>query len=92
MVIFGRLRSSERVARLEVDRVVGLSMADLSLRSLLDIGTGSGLFAEAFAAKGLKASGVDLREDMLKPPANTCRMVTSARVLYGNLALSRRDL
>ncbi len=61
-----RLRSSERVARLEVDRVVGLSMADLSLRSLLDIGTGSGLFAEAFAAKGLKASGVDLREDMLE--------------------------
>ncbi len=61
-----RLRSSERVERLEVDRVVDLSMAKPIPRSLLDIGTGSGLFAEAFAARGLKVTGVDLREDMLE--------------------------
>ncbi len=61
-----RLRSTERVARLEIDRVVDLSMIEPIPHSLLDIGTGSGLFAEAFAAKGLKVSGVDLREDMLE--------------------------
>ncbi len=61
-----RLRSAERVAKLEVDRVVDLSMTGSNLQSLLDIGTGSGLFAEAFAAKGLKVAGVDLREDMLQ--------------------------
>ena len=61
-----RLRSAERVARLEIDRVVDLSLTEPSLQSFLDIGTGSGLFAEAFSAKGLKVSGVDLREDMLE--------------------------
>ena len=61
-----RLRSAERVARLEINRVVDLSMTEPIPQSLLDIGTGSGLFAEAFAAKGLKVSGVDLREDMLE--------------------------
>lgn len=61
-----RLRADERVARLEIDRVVDLSLSETSAQSLLDIGTGSGLFAEAFAARGFKVAGVDLREDMLE--------------------------
>lgn len=61
-----RLRSPERVARLEVNRVVDLATAGLQPRSALDIGTGSGLFAEAFAARGLQIAGIDLREDMLE--------------------------
>lgn len=61
-----RLRADERVARLEIERVVDLSLAGLSATSMLDIGTGSGLFAEAFAAHGLQVAGVDLREDMLE--------------------------
>ena len=32
---------------------------------MVDIGTGSGIFAEAFAAQGLQVAGIDLREDML---------------------------
>jgi ubiquinone/menaquinone biosynthesis C-methylase UbiE len=36
------------------------------VQSVLDIGTGSGIFAEAFAARGLQVAGVDLREDMLE--------------------------
>lgn len=60
------LRSAERVAGLEVNCVVELSLTGSDPKSLLDIGTGSGLFAEAFAAEGLKVCGVDLREDMLE--------------------------
>ncbi len=61
-----RLRSPERLALLEVDRVVGLALAGLTEPgSMLDIGTGSAIFAEAFAAKGLRVAGIDLREDML---------------------------
>lgn len=61
-----RLRNPERVARLEIDRVLSLSTENLNASTLLDIGTGSGLFAEAFAAKGFSITGVDLREDMLE--------------------------
>lgn len=61
-----RLRSPERIDRLEVNRVVDLALDGIRPQTMLDIGTGSGLFAEAFAAKGLKVSGVDLREDMLE--------------------------
>jgi ubiquinone/menaquinone biosynthesis C-methylase UbiE len=61
-----RLRASERVARMEIDRVIDLSMVAPVPDSMLDIGTGSALFAEAFAAQGLKVAGVDLREDMLE--------------------------
>lgn len=60
-----RLRSPERVARFEIDRVVDLSLSGAAFNTLLDIGTGSGLFAQAFAARGLRVTGVDLRPDML---------------------------
>ncbi|MBI1257888.1 MAG: methyltransferase domain-containing protein [Chloroflexi bacterium] len=62
-----RLRAPQRVERLEVERVVGLCLDGLvNAQSALDIGTGSGIFAEAFAAKGLQVAGIDLREDMLE--------------------------
>ncbi len=61
-----RLRAPERLARLEVERVVRLSLDDLKAQSMLDVGVGSGIFAEAFAARGLSVAGVDLREDMLE--------------------------
>ena len=62
-----RLRAPERVARLEVERVVRLSLDGLDRpQSALDIGTGSGIFAEAFAARGLSVAGIDLRDDMLE--------------------------
>ena len=62
-----RLRTPQRVALLEVDRVVRLCLEGLvTVHSALDIGTGSGIFAEAFAAKGLQVAGIDLRDDMLE--------------------------
>ena len=62
-----RLRAPQRLERLEVERVVGLCLEGLvNAESALDIGTGSGIFAEAFAAKGLQIAGIDLRDDMLE--------------------------
>jgi ubiquinone/menaquinone biosynthesis C-methylase UbiE len=60
-----RLRDPERVARLEVSRVVALALEGLSAKSVLDVGTGTGLFAEAFAQQGLAVSGVDANPEML---------------------------
>ncbi len=61
-----RLRSPERVARLEVDRVVDLCLNDVTIKSVLDVGTGSGLFAEAFHNKKIKVAGVDVNPDMIE--------------------------
>lgn len=61
-----RLRDPQRVERMEIARVVERTLEGLYASSLLDIGTGSGLWAEAFAVKGLRVGGVDLREDMLE--------------------------
>ncbi len=61
----GRLRSPERVARLEVERVVELCMAGAHISHVLDGGTGTGLFAEAFAHRGLRVSGIDANPAML---------------------------
>jgi ubiquinone/menaquinone biosynthesis C-methylase UbiE len=60
-----RLRSPERLARLEVDRVVELVTQGGSFHRVLDVGTGSGIFAEAFARVGLDVEGVDANPDML---------------------------
>ena len=61
-----RLRDPGRIARLEVERVVNLSLQNLeNVQTVLDIGTGSGLFAEQFAAKGLQVTGLDSRTEIL---------------------------
>jgi SAM-dependent methyltransferase len=60
-----RLRSPERVARLEVDRVVDLCLEKGQVENVLDVGMGTGLFAEAFEGRGLKVSGVDVNPEML---------------------------
>lgn len=60
-----RLRSLERLAWLEVDRVVELSLQGGNIRRVLDVGTGTGIFAEAFSKLGLDVEGVDANPDML---------------------------
>jgi SAM-dependent methyltransferase len=64
-----RLRSPERVSLLEVDRVVRLSLEGAEIGSVVDVGTGTGLFAEAFAKVPVerppRVTGVDLRADFL---------------------------
>jgi ubiquinone/menaquinone biosynthesis C-methylase UbiE len=61
-----RLRNPERLARLEIGRVVGLCLQDPDIQSVLDVGTGTGVFAEAFAAKKLAVTGVDIQKSMLE--------------------------
>lgn len=60
-----RLRAPERVERLEIGRVVDLCLENDQIGSILDVGTGSGLFAEAFAGRGLTIAGVDVNPEML---------------------------
>lgn len=66
---FENLRSEERVQRLQLPKLVDYVLAGidgLEDRSLIDIGTGAGLLAEAFGAKGLEVTGVDVNEDFVR--------------------------
>jgi len=60
-----RLRAVERVALLEVERVAALSLEGLAAKNMLDVGTGTGLFAEAFATQGLDVAGIDVNVELL---------------------------
>lgn len=42
------LRAPQRLKKLEVERVVELSLEKLFVTKVLDVGTGSGVFAESF--------------------------------------------
>jgi len=60
-----RLRSPERISLLEVDHVVALTTEGLKATRLIDIGTGTGVFAQAFAAIGLSVVGIDANPSLL---------------------------
>jgi ubiquinone/menaquinone biosynthesis C-methylase UbiE len=60
-----RLRRPERMAVLEVPRVTELCLAGISAATVLDIGCGSGIFTEAFGARGLFCASVDFNPQML---------------------------
>ncbi len=61
-----RLRTPERIALLEVSKVVELSIENLNIQNVLDVGTGSGLFAEEFAQRGMEVSGIDASDEMVE--------------------------
>lgn len=61
-----RLRSTERLALLDVERVVTLSLEDLvETHHALDVGCGTGLFTEAFINAGMETTGIDVNAEML---------------------------
>ncbi len=61
-----RLRAPDRLARMEVPRVAALSIDGIRVESVLDVGTGTGVFAEAFAAQGLAVTGIDVNAELLE--------------------------
>lgn len=61
-----KLRTPERVSRLEVAAVVENCLKSGNIKSLLDIGTGTGLFAEEFSKNKIKVHGIDLNEEYLE--------------------------
>jgi ubiquinone/menaquinone biosynthesis C-methylase UbiE len=82
-----RLRAKERVELLEVDRVVQSVCTGTELHSMLDVGTGTGLFAGAFAHTGMAVAGVDISEDMLAHarrfvPAGDFRIGTMEKIPF----------
>jgi ubiquinone/menaquinone biosynthesis C-methylase UbiE len=60
-----RLRSAQRLARLELERVVALSIEGLAVKSVLDVGTGTGVFAEAFSKLAIRVIGIDTNAALL---------------------------
>ncbi len=70
-----RLRSPERLAWLEANHVVELSTQGKNIHSVLDLGTGSGVFAEAFSRAGFKVEGLDANPEMLTVARDLVRAV-----------------
>ncbi len=84
-----KLRSPERLALLQVDQVVTLCLEGSDITQVLDVGTGTGVFAEAFAQKNLQVAGLDLREDLLAiarehVPAGDFRLGKMEELPYAN--------
>lgn len=61
-----KLRSARRLQLLEVDRVVELTLGELIVGNVLDVGTGSGVFAEAFMQRGWQVTALDVNPEMLE--------------------------
>jgi ubiquinone/menaquinone biosynthesis C-methylase UbiE len=60
-----RLRAPTRLALLEIPRVVSLCTEGINTARVLDVGTGTGVFAEAFAQNGCEVTGIDPNADLL---------------------------
>jgi len=63
-----KLRSEKRISFLDPELIVSkcIEISTLSSGTILDIGTGTGLFAEQFQNKGFKVTGIDDNEVMIK--------------------------
>ena len=61
-----KLRSPARLSLMEIARVVELSLENISAHSVLDVGTGTAVFAEAFSRLGLDVAGVDSNPQLLE--------------------------
>ena len=61
-----RLRAPERLALLKVNRVADFCLEGIRVDSVLDVGTGSGIFAEAFSNRVKNVAGIDPNPEVLK--------------------------
>lgn len=74
------LRAPERLALLEADRVASICLHGHGVWTVLDIGTGSGVFAEVFSGLGLDVTGIDIQEPMLEVAR---KLIPRAHFQYG---------
>jgi ubiquinone/menaquinone biosynthesis C-methylase UbiE len=84
-----KLRSEERIKRLEIEKVVDLCIQDKIIKTILDIGTGTGLFAEAFNKNSIIVSGIDINEKLMDSaklflPESEFRLAPAENIPYGN--------
>lgn len=86
-----KLRDPNRLAFLEIDKVVKFCLGGINPRTVLDVGTGSGIFAEAFFHLGLEVTGVDIQEPMLEAartyvPGASFQLASSENLPFGENA------
>ena len=60
-----KLRAPDRVAGLEVLRVIEECLHGDTIKSVLDLGAGSGVFAEEFNKRKVEITAIDSNEEML---------------------------
>ena len=60
------LRAPERIRLLEVDHVVNLCLSGSDIKTVLDVGCGTGLFSEAFLNEGVTVTGIDINSRMIE--------------------------
>jgi ubiquinone/menaquinone biosynthesis C-methylase UbiE len=77
-----RLRAPERIKKLEVSRVIKLATNKITADSVLDVGTGSAIFAQAFADAKMHVTGIDINEEML---AEARRIVPQGHFEFGSM-------
>lgn len=74
--IIEKLHTPEQLQLLEVERVVELSLEKLFVTKVLDIGSETGIFAEAFALRKLNVVGIDKNPAMIQAASalvHSCR-------------------
>lgn len=77
-----RLRRSERVAWIKPEAVVRDCTKGQDFHSVLDVGTGTGLFAEQFVNAGLRVTGADRNPEYLEEAR---RLVPSASFMLADM-------
>lgn len=60
------LRNPQRLKIVEVERVVELSLEKIFVTKVLDIGCGTGLFAESFFLRNLEVTAIDINQSMIE--------------------------
>jgi len=76
-----RHRPPEGIQQLEVERIIELCLEHLFVTKVLDVGSATGLFAEAFALRNLNVVGIDKNPLMVNTAAD---MILNARFQEGS--------